>query len=276
MTIELSISNIAWEPHEDPMVAEVLQSRGVRKIDIAPGKYFPDLDRASSAEIEKVSGWWAGYGIRLHGMQALLFGTTGLNMFGLPDVQQSMLARLGAVCRVAGSLGIRPLTFGSPKNRDRAGLSDADAEGIAVDFFRRLGDLAARHDTSICLEPNPPRYACNFMTTTHEAARIVRLTNHPAIRLQLDSGALTICQENIDDVLEQHGAFIGHVHASEPDLVTLGTGETDHGAIAASLRRHLPAAVVAIEMRADDARGHVDAVAAAVDVALAHYVRPQA
>jgi hypothetical protein len=52
-------------------------------------------------------------------MQALLFGTTGLNVFGDNKSQEAMLEHLRAVCRIGAGLGATKLVFGSPKNRDR-------------------------------------------------------------------------------------------------------------------------------------------------------------
>lgn len=42
--------------------------------------------------------------------------------------------------------------------------------------------------------------------------------------------------------------LIGHVHASDPQLLPVGTGATDHQKSAAALREYLPDAPVTIEM----------------------------
>ena len=68
-------------------------------------------------------------------MQSLLFGTSGLNLFGTSEVQQAMLRHLTAICRIGAGLGATRLVFGSPKNRDRTGLTDKAALEIAVPFF---------------------------------------------------------------------------------------------------------------------------------------------
>jgi sugar phosphate isomerase/epimerase len=272
--VRVAISGIAWDVTEDDAIAQLLRARGVGVIDVAPGKYFPDPQTASDARIQAVRKAWADRGISVHGMQALLFGTSGLNLFAAADVQETMLDRLDAVCRIGAGLGAGPLVFGSPKNRDRSGLDDAQTDRIAVDFFRRLGDRAARHGVTICLEPNPERYGCNFMTRTDEAARMVRLVDHPAIRMQFDSGTVTINGEDVAALLERHHDVIGHVHASEPDLVTLGTGGTDHQAIGAVLRRWLPDATVSIEMAGQPGINHAPLVVQAVELALRCYGAP--
>jgi sugar phosphate isomerase/epimerase len=269
--MRIAISNIAWDVPEDGAVAGLLGRHGVDAIDIAPGKYFPDPGAATIEEIRRVGDWWAAHGVAITGMQALLFGTSGLNLFGDAASRAAMLDRLADVCRIAGHLGATRLVFGSPKNRDRTGLTDAEAGAVAVDFFRELGDVAGRHGVCICLEPNPVRYGCNFMTTTAETASIVRAAGHPAIRLHLDAGAITINGEDAAESIRRHCDIIAHVHASEPDLVVLGDGGTDHAQVAAALRLYAPDRVVSIEMRAAEREGHLAAIDRALGLAVRHY-----
>ena len=269
--MRIAISNIAWDPAEDGDVAALLQRHGVDAIDVAPGKYFPAPAEATDDDIARVRNWWAERGIEITGMQALLFGTHGLNVFGPAEVQDAMLRHLAAVCRIGAGLGATRLVFGSPKNRDRSGLDDDQAAEMASAFFRRLGEIAQSHGVLICLEPNPRRYGANFMTTSAETARIVEQVAHPAVRMQLDTGALTINGEDPAAVLQSHARLIGHVHASEPDLVPLGDGGTDHVKMSESLMRFLPEHLVAIEMLTTPREPHPASVQRALEVAIRHY-----
>ena len=251
--MRISISNIAWRPEDDKSVAALLGEHGVDAIDVAPGKYFEDFATTSTKDINDVRLWWMDRGVEIVGMQALLFGTQGLNLFGEPAVRDQMLTYLAHVCRIAQGLGARFLVFGSPRNRDRSGLDDRSTADIACDFFRRLGDIAADRDTVICLEPNPPVYGANFMTDASSAAEVVRAVGHPAIRMQLDVGALTLNGENASEVLTNNADIVAHIHASEPDLKVLGDCGTDHGSVAAAISEHCPDRIVTIEMREDEA-----------------------
>lgn len=276
--MRLAISNIAWDPSEDQAVADLLARFAVDAIDIAPGKYFPEPAKATAADIERVKAWWAERGIAITGMQALLFGTTGLNVFGSAQSQAALLEHLSHVCRIGGGLGATRLVFGSPKNRDRSGLDDEQTLTAAVAFFRQLGDIAQANGVIVCLEPNPTCYGANFMTTSAETASVVRAVNHPAIRMQLDTGALAINDEDPQQVLADCAALIGHIHASEPDLVPLGDGKTAHPAMAAAIEQHLPQHLVAIEMVATKDEAHLAAIERALTVVAAAYrdngVRP--
>ena len=255
--MRLAISNIAWDVQEDLAVAKLLGKFAVDAIDVAPGKYFPDPASTKDREIANVRQWWADHGIEITGMQSLLFGTTGLNVFGGIKTQQAMLDHLRAVCRIGAGLGATRLVFGSPKNRDRSGLSDTQALQQATDFFRRLGDVAQEHGVIICLEPNPIRYGANFMTTSDETANVVATVDHKSIRMQFDTGALTINSESADTVLNYTAKWIGHVHASEPDLVPLGDGGTDHQSMNKALHRHFSDQLVSIEMVATKSESHL-------------------
>ena len=269
--MRLAISNIAWDITEDEAVAALLHDYQVDAIDIAPGKYFPDPANATLAEIARVKTEWSARGIEITGMQALLFGTTGLNLFGPTEVQKAMLEHLSAVCRIGGALGATRLVFGSPKNRDRTGLSDAQTIDTAKAFFERLGEVAAGEGVIICLEPNPECYGANFMTTSAETATVVRTVDHPAIRMQLDTGAITINGEEPVNVLLQDAVLVGHIHASEPNLVPLGDGETDHAKMADAIYGALPGHLVSIEMLSPPGVPHTMAVERALKVAVRHY-----
>ncbi|MFJ2465540.1 sugar phosphate isomerase/epimerase family protein [Pseudomonas sp. NPDC087615] len=269
--MRLAISNIAWDVAEDAIVAQLLQDYGIDAIDIAPSKYFPAVGQSTDLDIARVKDWWAQRGIEITGMQSLLFGTTGLNVFGDQQTQSALLQHLTDVCRVAGRLGATRLVFGSPKNRDRSGLTDQQALEAATLFFGQLGDIALANGVFICLEPNPTCYGANFMTTSAETAKVVRHTAHPAIRMQLDTGALAINGENPLTMLEDCSSLIGHIHASEPNLVPLGDGPTNHTSMSAAVRHYLPEHVVSVEMVATAGEPHAVSIERALVKAIAHY-----
>lgn len=272
--MRLAISNIAWDTSEDEEVAQLLNRYGIDAIDVAPGKYFPDPANASEGDIARVKARWAGRGMEITGMQALLFGTKGLNLFGPRAVQDAMLEHLAGVCRIGAGLGATRVVFGSPKNRDRSGLSDQGAKDVAASFFGRLGDIAASHGVAICLEPNPTCYGSNFMTTSVDTADVVQHVDHPAVRMQLDTGALTINAEDAAFVLGCFSHLIGHIHASERDLLPLGDADCDHAGIHATLCQYLPGHVVSIEMLATRDEPHVESIERALRAAIEGYRTP--
>lgn len=272
--MKISISNLAWERSADVAVSACLTKRGISAIDVVPGRYISDLKNPSRVEADRAREWWQQRDIKIVGMQALLFGTQGLNVFGDHATRAAMLQHLAMVARVAEWLGARCLVFGSPRNRDRSGVSDAAAEKLAVSFFRELGDIAVDAGVLFCLEPNPARYGCNFMTRTQETAAVVRMIGHPGIRMQLDTGAMAINCEDPDQVIPRVADVIGHIHISEPDLVEVGTAQTHHAQIARILAEQPVPKLATIEMKpanANDDIACLDAVDRAVRFTSALY-----
>ena len=230
----LSISNIAWNPNLDESVAELLCRHDVHCIDIAPGKYFNNLLEANTEEILSVKRFWNMRRISIIGMQSLFYGTKGFNVFG--ETYLAMLSYLDIICKTASILGARFLTFGSPKNRDRSGLSDSETLDRALSFFYMAGKIAQNYSVVLCLEPNPKEYGANFLTTTKETYNFIKMLNHPCIKLQLDVGALILNNEE-NTVIDMFSDMIGHVHISEPQLKPVGTNQAEHILFSPTIRK---------------------------------------
>ena len=246
--MRISISNIAWQKEEDEKISKLLNKYEIDAIDIAPSKYFSEFSNTNIQDILKVRNWWSDRGIEIIGMQSLLYGTIGLNLFDNFDIQERMLKHLEEVCRIAHYLNAKRLVFGSPRNRDRSGLSNQKALEIATNFFKKLAEIAQKYNVIVCLEPNPVCYGSNFMTTSRETATIVSEVNHPAIKMQFDTGALSINEEDPFQVCLQYKNLIGHIHLSDPNLTPLGLTPGIHKDVATALRSSLPEFPVTIEM----------------------------
>lgn len=269
--MRLAISNLAWDVDEDLDVVMLLQKFGINAIDIVPGKYFPDPVNVKNSDIKYVKQWWADQGIEIAGMQSLLFNTSGLNIFGNSESRNEVLEYLKAVFRVGAGLGVTKLVFGSPKNRDRSGLNNEDTLKQAVSFFRQIGHIAQDYGVIFCLEPNPTRYGANFMTTSEDTAQIVQAVDHESIKMQFDSGSISINKESAEAVLMSYANIIGHIHLSEPDLLPLGDGGADHQVIYQALQKYLPRHLASIEMFATKYEPHLQSIERALTNAVALY-----
>jgi sugar phosphate isomerase/epimerase len=89
--------------------------------------------------------------------------------------------------------------------------------------------------------------------------------------MQLDTGALTINGEDIGHVIKDYAPLIGHIHASEPDLVTLGDGGADHATVGLQLNEQLPELIVTIEMLLAKNGSNLDAIERALGIAIRYY-----
>jgi len=244
----LSISNIAWDASMDLDVSEILVNNNISCIDIAPPKYFPNPSEATDDEILLVKDYWKKKEIAIIGMQSLLFGTHGFNIFGDGSNQAAMLYHLSHICHIGKLLGAKKLVFGSPRNRDRSHLDDDTTQYRAKNFFYRLGDIAKENDVIVCLEPNPTCYNSNFMVDSLETAKVVQHINHSNIKMQLDIGSMFINNEKPNEIIPKISHLVGHVHISEPQLAPLNINNEYHQIIAPLLQKYLPEKDITIEM----------------------------
>ncbi|MDB2546051.1 sugar phosphate isomerase/epimerase [Candidatus Pelagibacter bacterium] len=247
--MNLSISNIAWNKSEDNEISKILNTYNINLIDIAPNKYFYPIDKTTNQEIIKVKNFWKQRNIEISCLQSLLYNTQNFNIFSDNDnLNVSPLKYLEKIIKISNQLGAKNIIFGSPKNRDRGTLSDIEVLSQSNFFFRSLGDIALKYNIKICLEPNPPLYNCNFMTNTLETEKIIRIIDHEAIKLNLDIGALTINNENLDEIMVKCHDLIFHVHLSERNLIPLGNSNLDYRKIIDTIGKFKPDITLSIEM----------------------------
>jgi sugar phosphate isomerase/epimerase len=264
--MRLAVSNVAWDAGEDDAVLAIMKRYAVSGLEVAPTKIWNQPSSVTEKTATAYRRGWEERGIEIVAMQSLLFGQQGLELFNGTQARTRMFEYLGVIVRLASWLGARALVFGSPQSRALHGMDRAQALEAALEFFRALADVAARHGTAICLEANPADYGSEFAQTTSEAIDVVQRVNHPGFRLQLDTGSLSLTNESDSRTIERAFAFLGHVHVSEPHLRPVDEATVDHAPIAAALKRLGWDGWVSLEMRSRAAPSN----AAAVDAALGH------
>jgi sugar phosphate isomerase/epimerase len=269
--MRISISNIAWHQGQDAEIASLLNEFSIDAIDVAHSKYFADPKVASKSEVIKVRNWWDKKGIEIVGMQALMFGTSGLNLFGSRLIRTKMLNHLHEICRIANQLGARFLVFGSPKCRDLAECNKNDAVTYAKEFFEKLGDIALKNSVTICLEPNPKIYGANFLTATEETFDFVDSLSHEGIKLQFDTGTLITNNEDPKLILDKCKEHVSHIHISEPNLVEVGSLNSDHESISKAIKQTIGEKTCTIEMVASQCKDPINSVKNALRFTSEHY-----
>ena len=262
----LAVSNIAWESHEDDLVAAVLRDEQVAAIEVAPTKWRERPYDASAPEVDAFRQSWADRGLRIASLQALLFGRPDLQLFG--DTRPALRDYLTRAIDFAAAVGPTALVFGSPKNRLRGSLPVDEANKIAVDFFRDLGARAVERGVVVCIEANPPEYGGDFVTTTAEAIALCAAVDHAGVAINGDLGGMTMSGEIPWTTIDAAAHMLGHFHASEPHLAELGTA-ADHASAAAGLSAIGYRRWISIEMRA--AGNNVERVRRAVRFAKEKY-----
>jgi len=267
-------SSIAWKREQAQVAAQTLSRYPVAGIEATPGLFAGPLARLGREEMAKTRSFWEKRGLPLFAMQALLFGSTGLELFGSEARRRDLGAYLKMVFKVAGQLGIGPLVFGSPKNRRRGGLPMAEAFPIAVEFFARLAPYAAAEGCTLCIEANAQAYDCDFLCTHTEVAELIKAVGHEGLGLQVDTGVMLMNGETPEDlsrILSAYALTPAHVHISAPFLEPVANLDREfHGRLCALLKTIGYDGFISIEMGfpgADDVEARMaDALAQVCEV----------
>ena len=247
--MKIAVSNIAWDFEEHEDVLALLRERGVRGIEIAPTKLWPDWNGADGKSAANWRQIYASAQFELPSMQALLFGKPDLRVFGTDSEQEQTLNHIARVAELAAALGAQPLVFGSPANRKRGELSVDEAFNVAIDFFREAGRRCAAHGVWLCIEPLPEAYGSNFITHWREAVDLVAAVDTPGFGLHLDTGCIHLAGDDpVEAVLACKG-ITRHFHVSEPHLVDLSKPAIDHRRVGSALCQTGYTGWVSIEMR---------------------------
>lgn len=270
--MKLAISNIAWTANEEPMVAKVLQDLGVQYVELAPTKVWDNPLTVTDEQIQDYLQFWADHGITVVAFQSMLFPRPDLKLFESADNRAQTLEQLKKFVELAGKMKAGVLVFGSPKNRQRGELPEAETQTIAQEFFGALGTCAEQNNTHFCIEPNAPQYACDFVSTAIQGIDLVTATNNPGFRLHLDIACMTMAGDDVAESIKSAASVLEHFHISSPMLDAVEERDDIAHAVAADALRSIGYdKFVSIEMRPGDEGQNVDRVKTAVALAQKYY-----
>lgn len=104
-----------------------------------------------------------------------------------------------------------------------------------VEAYQELGPVLKAHDVTICLEPLN-RFETYFLNTTEDAVKLCAEIDHPNVGILWDTFHANIEEKDPAAALLTTGPFLKHVHTSENDRGTPGTGHVDWPAVLAALK----------------------------------------
>ncbi len=93
-----------------------------------------------------------------------------------------------------------------------------------VDTLRQVSEIADGFDVTLAIEPLN-RFEIYLLNTAADGARFVRQVEHPRCRLLYDTFHAHIEEKSVTEAVRAAGRAIGHVHISENDRGTPGTGQ---------------------------------------------------
>jgi D-psicose/D-tagatose/L-ribulose 3-epimerase len=247
--MKLAVSNIAWPAAADQEAVSTLRQSGIRGIEIAPTRLWPEWKGASLVAAEAARAEYEALGLSVAALQAILFAKPEYKLLGAREEREGLVAHLRFCAGIAAALGARSLVFGAPRNRELNGLSEETAFQAACECFAAVAPDYERHGVCLCLEANPTQYGCQFLTDSSQAAKMVRAVASPGVRLHLDTACMHLAGENLPQAIRANFDLVSHFHVSEPFLASMDTPTIDHALVSATLRELKYDGWVSLEMR---------------------------
>lgn len=212
--MRLSVSNIAWAENNAERVYYILRELGFSGIEIAPTRLWKEKPYSHLREAQLYRNFLKDkYGLAIVSMQSIWFGRNE-KIWGSKEEREVLIRYTKSAIEFAEAIGCSNLVFGCPRNRV---IPLNGQESIAIDFFREVGEYAAKHNVIIALEANPAIYNTNFMNKTEEAFRIAKSVGSNGCKVNLDFGTVIENAESLD-IVQKNIGYINHVHISEPGL----------------------------------------------------------
>jgi len=102
----------------------------------------------------------------------------------------------------------------------------ADEKKHAADVLRQAAEFAAQQHVTLAIE-YLNRFECYFLTTAVDAKALVKAVNHPSFKTMYDTFHANIEEKQAAPAIEHLADVIAHVHVSENDRGTPGSGHVD-------------------------------------------------
>ena len=142
-----------------------------------------------------------------------------------PDIRRKGVEsnKLAIDCCVAAGCETMIGPFHSPLGTfSGAGATD-DEWKRAVESMRDLAEYAEQCDIMLAIEPLN-RFECYLLNTAADAARFCRDVGHPRCRVMYDTFHSHIEEKSTPEAIRAAGELLHHVHISENDRSTPGSG----------------------------------------------------
>jgi D-psicose/D-tagatose/L-ribulose 3-epimerase len=111
-----------------------------------------------------------------------------------------------------------------------------DEKKWAADVLRKVAEEAKKRNIMMAIE-YLNRFECYFLTTAADARALVQQVNHPNFRTMYDTFHANIEEKNVAEVIANLAGSFVHVHISENDRGTPGTGHVQWDETFRALRK---------------------------------------
>lgn len=266
--MKIAISNLAFPNEGRERTYARLAAAGAQGVEIAPTRLQPWSEMSASAGRQERARL-GDAGLMPSSLQAIFYGRPELQLLADEAAFQAMSDHLARLAEYAQALEVTTAVFGAPAHRNRNGLDVDEANDLGAARLVSLGRRLEGSGLALGMEPIPPAYRGDFLTTYAEAAAMVRRVDHQAIRLHLDTGCVLLGGDDIARAIEECADLLVHFQAAEPNLGGFDAPIAKHAEAAQKLAAVGYGGWVAIEMLEDSpdpAAGAEKAVSYAADL----------
>jgi D-psicose/D-tagatose/L-ribulose 3-epimerase len=145
-----------------------------------------------------------------------------------PSVRKKASERISWAINMTGVLGGTALAgpYHSALGAFTGQGPTPDEKKRAAEVLRGAAEQAKMHNVLLTIE-YLNRFECYFLTTAIDARALVKQVNHPSFRMMYDTFHAHIEEKNVAQTILGAADSIGHVHISENDRGTPGTGQVN-------------------------------------------------
>ncbi len=154
-----------------------------------------------------------------------------------PDIRRLSRSHLADCCKVCSDLGSTLIAgpLYAPVGYLPGRRRTPDEWNWALEAYQELAPVLSSSRVNLCLEPLN-RFETYFLNTTADAVRLCTETGHPHVGILWDTFHANIEEKSLPDALRSCGKYLKHVHTSENDRGTPGTGHIDWRGICLGLK----------------------------------------
>lgn len=106
----------------------------------------------------------------------------------------------------------------------------------AAEVLHKAAEFAQQHKVTLAIE-YLNRFECYFLTTAADCAAFVQRVNHPSFRMMYDTFHANIEEKCLTKAIETAAPYLAHVHISENDRGTPGSGHVHWDESFAALKK---------------------------------------
>lgn len=247
--MKYAICNELYEGWAFDQVCRSVAEIGYTGLEVAPFTLAPLVTDISAETRKTLRKQAEDAGLRIIGLHWLLAKTTGFHLNSPDeDVRQRTAEYLAEQVRCCADLGGELVVFGSPPARKiLPGVTFEQALAYAADTLRRITPVLDERSVRFCIEPLAPTET-DFLQTSDEGARLMRMVDHSKVVLHLDVKAMSSESRPIPQIIKEHIHHTGHFHANDPNLRGPGMGEVDFHPIFQALKETKYGGWVSVEV----------------------------